>query len=89
MTKNKEIKLSEKQKEETKCGTMEDYIWTLLKRAEKELSEIKEDSKKSFMEEYNDLYPKKERFHFLQGRIDTLYMLITGHNNPLANPLTQ
>lgn len=73
------IKLSKKQ-DTAKAGTMEDYIFKILGSAEKELSEFK-------MEEYNTVYPKKERFHFLQGRIDALYMLLTGYNNPLANPI--
>ncbi len=64
-------------KKEIKAGTMEDYVYKLITETEKELAECIK---------HGNTYPNKERFFALSSRKDVLFMIITGHNNPLANP---
>lgn len=63
------------EEEEKKPGTMQDYVWRLLKRKEQELFAIP----------LADL-SLREKFHRVSGQVDMLYMILTGHNNPLSNP---
>ena len=67
--------MANQKQEDKKPGTMEDYVIRLLKRKEQELSAIP----------LTDL-SLREKFQRTGGQIDILYMILTGHNNPLSNP---
>lgn len=64
-----------KKEEDKKPGSMEDYVWRLLKGKQKELSAIPLTDP-----------TLREKFHRVGGQVDILYMILTGHNNPLSNP---
>lgn len=75
-----EIKKDNGKEEEQKADTMESYIFKRLRIIEKQISTIT-------MDDYHSVYPVKEKFHSLCGARDELYMILTGHSNPLANPI--
>lgn len=64
-----------KEVEDKQPGTMEQYIFRLLKSKESELSAIPVSEP-----------TLREKFHRVGGQVDILYMILTGHNNPLSNP---
>jgi hypothetical protein len=62
-----------KQQPEPEAGNMESYIHKLISICEEKLND-------------KDNLPTIETFQYYSGAKNFLYMILTGHNNALANP---
>jgi hypothetical protein len=58
-------------------GTMEQYIFRLLANVESKLKQLPAVEGMAMQE--------RVKFHSLASQRDILYMILTGHNNPLCN----
>lgn len=70
--------MAKKKQDEPKAGTMEKYIWQLLHKKEREFADI------AIMGHGQPERPVM--FYTTGAQIDILYMILTGHSNPLSNP---